>query len=290
MTLHPPSSSAIAPLILVVDDDPTMRILLKAALEEDNYRVVVAPNGEQGLSQYLNLTPDMVLLDVMLGNMTGLELCAQIRQHLGGTTLPILMLTSLDDQDSIDQAFAAGATDYITKPIHWGVLSKRVERLFEQVRAQQTYQGHGIEMVQIQTWSQLLEQLALAQAQGISVWETLRSLLPYFQSAFYIDVPILLLPPDSPVLQKVQTCPFVRAYPEGLLRDVTVSDPTWVNSLSMLPELHSKTIVFAEVVGKTHPCGFWAAGLRTGVTWSSTLQQQWEFLGRIWGYWLNSSC
>ncbi|GAB4542725.1 MAG: hypothetical protein Tsb0014_35770 [Pleurocapsa sp.] len=124
-----PSPSERVPLILVVDDDRTMRSLLNLALQEEGYQVVEAKNGEQGLAEYSRLQPDMVLLDAVMPDMDGFQCCDRIRQLPQGDLIPILMITVLDDRNSIEQAFTVGATDYITKPLHWEVLSHRVRRM-----------------------------------------------------------------------------------------------------------------------------------------------------------------
>ena len=117
------------PLILIVDDDRSMRTLLNLAMTEEGYDAVEAKNGEQCLGEYQLRKPDAILLDAVMPNMDGFTCCEKIRQLPGGELIPILMITVLDDQKSIEQAFNCGATDYITKPIHWAVLSQRMRRL-----------------------------------------------------------------------------------------------------------------------------------------------------------------
>lgn len=262
--------AAIAPLILVVDDDSTMRILLKAALEEDRYRVAVAMNGEQGLSSYLNLAPDMVLLDAMMGTMSGFELCEQIRRHTLGQNIPILMLTSLDDQASINQAFAVGATDYVTKPIHWGVLSKRVQRLFQQSQILQTQNDYIEEIRRMRTWSSVLETLALAQAEKVSILETFESLLPKIQAAFAIDAVLLLIPP---------TCPRVEALGDYSFIQTGVAPPQNVATHDPIPTQWTAT---ANLEITADLCAVWTACRREGSPpWSDTDQKNWDLLALI---------
>ena len=117
------------PLIMVVDDDRSMRMLLNMAIEELDYQVTEAKNGEQCLAEYVDNQPDLILLDAMMPDIDGFTCCQKIRSSPGGDRLPILMITALDDPESIQQALDAGATDYITKPIQWAVLSEKVQRL-----------------------------------------------------------------------------------------------------------------------------------------------------------------
>lgn len=116
-------------LILVIDDDRTVRIVLRRAMEQEGYQVEEACDGNEGLDAYMRLQPDIVLLDAMMPVMDGFSCCSHLQLLPGGDRTPILMITGLDDQDSVDQAFEAGAIDYVTKPIHLPVLRQRVRRL-----------------------------------------------------------------------------------------------------------------------------------------------------------------
>lgn len=118
-------------LILVIDDDRLMRLQLRRAMEQAGYQVAEAANGEEGLAAYTSLHPDMVLVDAMMPIMDGFTCCNLLHKLPGGDRTPILMITGLEDPDSVDLAFEVGAIDYITKPIHWAVLRQRVRRLLE---------------------------------------------------------------------------------------------------------------------------------------------------------------
>ncbi|MFN8458009.1 MAG: response regulator [Anaerolineae bacterium] len=117
------------PLILVIDDDNAMRLLLRTLLEKDGYYVTEAEDGVQGISTFQALQPDLVLLDAMMPLMDGFATCTRLRELPGCEFIPILMLTSLTDNDAVDLAFESGATDYIIKPVHKGVLRQRVRHL-----------------------------------------------------------------------------------------------------------------------------------------------------------------
>ena len=116
-------------LILVVDDDDLMRMQLCELLKSAGYWVAQASNGEEALAAYTQLQPDMVLLDALMPLIDGFNCCARLRQLPQGKDVPILMITALYEQSSVEKAFNAGATDYITKPIQWLVLRQRVRRL-----------------------------------------------------------------------------------------------------------------------------------------------------------------
>ncbi|WP_066379824.1 MULTISPECIES: PleD family two-component system response regulator [unclassified Anabaena] len=146
------------PVVLVADDDNTIRKMLRTIMEQEGYRVVEVTNGKQCLDAYKIVKPDIVLLDAVMPEMDGFTCCQELLQiarnnlisslanldtesGLGSTVIskiwertPILMITSLNDEESVDRAFAAGATDYVTKPINWAVLRQRLRRLLQQAQ------------------------------------------------------------------------------------------------------------------------------------------------------------
>lgn len=130
------ASQSLPPLVLVTDDDKFMRALLRQVMEKEGYRVAEAQNGHQCLELYAELQPDLVLLDAKMPVVDGFGCCKALNQTYGQSVAPILIITSLDDSQSVDCAFEAGATDYITKPIHWPVLRQRVQRLLKQATTQ----------------------------------------------------------------------------------------------------------------------------------------------------------
>ena len=122
------------PLVLVIDDDATMRLMIRRALERDGFRVEEATDGDTGFVAFATHSPDVVLLDAIMPGADGFECCRQIREHPKGKRCPLLLITGLDDDRSVDRAFEAGASDYVTKPIHWAVLRQRVRRLLGAAR------------------------------------------------------------------------------------------------------------------------------------------------------------
>ena len=138
-------------LILVVEDDRLSRQILCRSLRQEGYQVVEACNGEECLSAYMQAQPHLVLLDAMMPNMNGFECCSRLIKLPGADNIPVIMVTGLDDKASVDWAFDAGATDYVTKPIHWPILRRRVKNLLEKgyfyrelEQANQRLQVHAI--------------------------------------------------------------------------------------------------------------------------------------------------
>ncbi|EAZ90384.1 two-component response regulator [Crocosphaera chwakensis CCY0110] len=128
-------------------------------MEEEGYQVIEAKNGQQCLEEYSRHQPDMVLLDAIMPEMDGFTCCQKLRSLKGNISLPILMITALDDQDSIDQAFLAGATDYITKPIFWSVLSQRVNHLLLTCQALRESAALKTKLAKQQQWQHLGTQI-----------------------------------------------------------------------------------------------------------------------------------
>ncbi len=114
--------------VLVVEDDEDAQYLLQIFLEAEGFHVVVASNADAALQLMSEISPDMVLMDLMLPGMDGIQCCQIMRERWADDCPPILMTTGLSDEASINRAFAAGVTDYITKPINLIVLKKRIQK------------------------------------------------------------------------------------------------------------------------------------------------------------------
>jgi signal transduction histidine kinase len=121
--------------ILVVDDDPVVRSLVRATLENDGFGVIEAADGIEGCHLYRDYRPDLLLVDVVMPRMDGYELCRELRSRPDSAYVPIVVATSLDDVDSIACAYDAGATDFIPKPLNWLVLNHRVRYILRASRA-----------------------------------------------------------------------------------------------------------------------------------------------------------
>ena len=123
--------------ILVVDDDPIVRSLMRATLENDDFLVIEAEDGVEACEACALHRPDMVLVDVVMPRMDGYELCRPPPRPAEFAHLPIVVVTSLDDIPSIAEAYDAGATDFIPKPINWLVLNQRARYI---LRASQAFE------------------------------------------------------------------------------------------------------------------------------------------------------
>jgi diguanylate cyclase (GGDEF)-like protein/PAS domain S-box-containing protein len=122
--------------ILVADDEPTARLLMRAALVKSGFAVSLAVDGLDALRQFRANPSDMVMLDVEMPGMDGYQVCAALRAE-AGDELPIVMVTGMDDVDSIERTYQSGATDFIAKPINWSLIGHRVKYLFRSSMAMQ---------------------------------------------------------------------------------------------------------------------------------------------------------
>src|SRR5574342_935065 len=102
--------------VLIVDDEYIGRETLQSILEGEGYELEMAENGFQAIEKARKLLPDVILLDVMMPGMTGFEVCQRIRNDPQIAEIPIIILTALDDRESLLNALKAGADDFISKP------------------------------------------------------------------------------------------------------------------------------------------------------------------------------
>src|SRR5881409_3340992 len=121
------------PTILLVDDEDAVQKLLTYPLEREGYRVVSARDGQEALDRFASENPDLVVLDITLPRLDGLEVCKQLRAR---SMVPIIMLTARDDELDKVVGLELGADDYITKPFSIREFRSRVRALLRRVAAQ----------------------------------------------------------------------------------------------------------------------------------------------------------
>jgi len=113
-------------VVLVADDDPVMRLLMLEMLESVNLDAIEAEDGVQAVQFARECCPDLILMDVEMPRMDGFAACRAIRDSENGATVPIVMVTGGDDLEAVTNAYEAGATDFVSKPINWPILGHRV--------------------------------------------------------------------------------------------------------------------------------------------------------------------
>ena len=113
-------------IVQIIDDDKILRSMVSKVLSKAGYDVKTSENGKAGLDDFQKFDPDLVLLDVMMPDVDGYTICQELRRINNDLSLSILMMTGLNDVESVNRAFKAGATDFITKPLNLALLSERV--------------------------------------------------------------------------------------------------------------------------------------------------------------------
>ncbi|KAB8036616.1 putative bifunctional diguanylate cyclase/phosphodiesterase [Janthinobacterium aquaticum] len=126
MTAPPSANSTKRGLVLVADDDPVMRLLMRQMLTQVGLDVIEAEDGVQALARYRHSGPDLVMLDVDMPRLDGFTACRTIREQETGGSVPIIMVTGSDELEAVTHAYEVGATDFVSKPINWPILGHRV--------------------------------------------------------------------------------------------------------------------------------------------------------------------
>jgi len=113
-------------IVLVADDDPVMRLLMVEMLEGVGLDAIEAEDGARAVELASERSPDLILMDVEMPKLDGFAACRAIRDLPNGATVPIVMVTGGDDLEAVTNAYEAGATDFVSKPINWPILGHRV--------------------------------------------------------------------------------------------------------------------------------------------------------------------
>jgi predicted signal transduction protein with EAL and GGDEF domain/FixJ family two-component response regulator len=138
------------PKVLLVDDDEVNLLLTSIALRERGFQITEATGGEQALKVLSEWLPDVVVLDAMMPGMDGFQTCRRLRGMHGFESLPVLMLTGLDDDASINRAYEAGATDFFVKSTQWSLLGGRLRYLLRSSRTRQELERSKMKLARAQ--------------------------------------------------------------------------------------------------------------------------------------------
>lgn len=143
------------PRILVVDDNPTNVDILKTRLTAHGYAVITAVDGEEALSVVRDQLPDLVLLDIMMPKIDGINVCRELKQDAKLPFTPIIMVTAKTDSQDIVAGLEAGAEEYLTKPVDQTALVARVKSMLRIKELHDTVQSQSQQLTE---WNQTLEQ------------------------------------------------------------------------------------------------------------------------------------
>ena len=124
----------IRTVVLIADDDPGTRYLMASTLGREGFDVVEAGDGREAVLAFDEHNIDIVLMDVNMPDVDGFEACRKIRQSSAGRDVPVVMVTGLDDTESVNRAYQMGATDFIVKPINWSLIGHRMRYILRGAR------------------------------------------------------------------------------------------------------------------------------------------------------------
>lgn len=124
---------------LIADDDANFRFLVKKTLSQSGFELIEASDGEEAVELLYDHPVDILLLDISMPKLDGLQTCRKVREAEGGTRLPIVIITGVDDVEAIKNSFDAGATDFIAKPINWLIFADRMRFIIRANQEQLTF-------------------------------------------------------------------------------------------------------------------------------------------------------
>ncbi len=127
------------PVVVLADDDPSIRLMVRHVLESEDFDIIEASDGLEAIKAIEKHHPALILLDAVMPGIDGFTTCQKIKES-GHTDIPVIMITGLDDDASVERAYEVGAIDFITKPIKWAVLKHRVKSVVAKVIAERKVQ------------------------------------------------------------------------------------------------------------------------------------------------------
>lgn len=160
--------SAASATILIVDDTPANVAVIVDSLEHHGFRVVVAQDGEEGLQRALFVKPDLILLDVMMPELDGFEVCRRLKSHADTCAIPVIFMTSLTETEDKLSGFKAGGVDYVTKPLNIDEVIARVNTHLRLHTMQKQLESQNI---QLQHFREGLEHLVAERTAALSASE-----------------------------------------------------------------------------------------------------------------------
>ncbi|MGX9147090.1 adenylate/guanylate cyclase domain-containing protein [Mesorhizobium sp. 128a] len=170
------------PRILAVDDTPENLEILRMRLEANGYEVVTAADGEEGLAKTRELTPDLILLDIMMPKLDGISVVRMLKQDIALQAIPVILVTAKADTRDVVEGLDAGGDDYLTKPFEHRALLARVRSMLRQKALHDTVAGQAQllqdQAAQLSDWNRSLEKTVAEQVTELERLARLRRFLP----------------------------------------------------------------------------------------------------------------
>ena len=120
--------------ILIIEDEPDISELIEYSLTQSGYNIIVSDNGEKGIEVTRKHSPDLILLDLMLPGINGIDVCRILKNDKETSDVSIIMLTALGQEEDIIKGLETGADDYVTKPFSFPVLEARIQSVLRRVK------------------------------------------------------------------------------------------------------------------------------------------------------------
>jgi DNA-binding response OmpR family regulator len=118
------------PTILIIDDEKDFCHFMRMNLESTNkYKIFVSTNAKSGIKTAIRKKPDLVLLDIMMPNISGFEVLQKLKENINTTSIPVIMLTALSDDESVAKAMGLYSHEYIVKPVEMNSLVSKIDRV-----------------------------------------------------------------------------------------------------------------------------------------------------------------
>ncbi|GAA4056881.1 response regulator transcription factor [Amphibacillus indicireducens] len=133
--------------VLVVEDEEKIRSLVELYLINNEFDAITAENGEQGLRKTILEKPDLIILDILMPDLSGFEVCKMIRKTEGLEKIPVIFLSSLQESEMIIEGLDTGGDDYITKPFDPNVLIARINAIFRRIEKKQTVDYEKMQLI-----------------------------------------------------------------------------------------------------------------------------------------------
>ncbi|RWQ12836.1 response regulator [Mesorhizobium sp.] len=170
------------PRILAVDDTPENLEILRMRLEANGYEVVTAADGEEGLAKVRSLSPDLILLDIMMPKLDGISVVRMLKQDISLQAIPVILVTAKADTRDVVEGLDAGGDDYLTKPFEHRALLARVRSMLRQKALHDTVASQAKRLedqaAQLSDWNRSLEQTVAEQVTELERMARLRRFLP----------------------------------------------------------------------------------------------------------------
>ncbi len=118
------------PTILIIDDEKDFCHFMRMNLESTNkYKIFISTNARSGIKTAIRKKPDLVLLDIMMPNISGFEVLQRLKENINTTSIPVIMLTALSDDESVEKAISLYSHEYIVKPVEMDSLVSKIDSI-----------------------------------------------------------------------------------------------------------------------------------------------------------------